>query len=132
MAATDVEALLRAHLAGRGAGLVAAYLFGSVARGQARAGSDVDVAVLLERDPPPTLAGLELDRESDLERIVGRPVQVVVLNGAPVDLVHRVLRDGHLLLERDRARRIAFEVKARNEYFDLLPCLLRYRRLECA
>ena len=50
------------------------------------------------------------------------------MNGAPVDLVHRILRDGRLLVERDRSARIAFEVRARNEYFDLLPMLRLYRR----
>jgi len=37
-----------------------------------------------------------------------------------------------LLLDRDRAARIRFEVRARNEYFDLLPTLNRYRRRETA
>jgi len=55
---------------------------------------------------------------------------VVVLNDAPADLVHRVLRDGVLVLETDRSARIRFEVAKRNEYFDLLPILRRYRRLE--
>jgi len=54
----------------------------------------------------------------------------VVLNRAPVDLVHRVLRDGILLLDRDPSGRIRFEVRARNEYFDLLPHLRRYRRMQ--
>jgi hypothetical protein len=40
-----------------------------------------------------------------------------------------VLRDGLLVLDRDPSVRIRFEVRARNEYFDLLPFLLRYRRL---
>ena len=52
----------------------------------------------------------------------------MVLNRAPADLVHRILRDGILMLERDRNARIAFEVQRRNEYFDLLPILKRYRR----
>lgn len=55
-------------------------------------------------------------------------VDLVVLNAASPDLVHRVLRDGILLLERDRPARIAFEVRARNAYFDLQPVLARYRR----
>ena len=38
------------------------------------------------------------------------------------------MRDGKLLLDRDENRRIAFEVRARNEYFDLLPYLDQYRR----
>jgi len=33
-----------------------------------------------------------------------------------------------VVAERDRSRRIAFEVKARNEYFDLAPIRARYRR----
>jgi len=43
-------------------------------------------------------------------------------------LIHRVLRDGKLVLDRDPSLRIRFEVQARNRYFDLLPFLLRYRR----
>lgn len=112
--------------------IVAAYLFGSVARGSATATSDVDVGVLFGVDPPPTLAGLHLDLEAELERAVGAPVQLVVLNVAPSDLAHRVLRDGILLLDRDRSRRIRFEVSARNTYFDLKPYLDRYRRASLA
>lgn len=107
---------------------VAVYLYGSVARGTARPGSDVDVGVLLKKDPPHTLAGLKLDLQADLEELLEVPVQVVVLNRAPADLVHRVLRDGELVLDRDRARRIRFEVQKRNEFFDLQPILERYRR----
>jgi hypothetical protein len=108
----------------------AAYLFGSVARAEAGPESDVDVAVLLPDGAPPDLQRTGLRIEGDLERRVGRPVQVVILNHAPVDLVHRVLRDSVLLSESDRGARIRFEVRARNEYFDLLPFLRRYRRLE--
>jgi hypothetical protein len=39
-----------------------------------------------------------------------------------------VLRDGQLLIERDRRARSAFEVARRNEYFDLLPYLRQYRQ----
>jgi predicted nucleotidyltransferase len=89
----------------------------------------VDVAILYSDGPPPTLDSPALALEGELERLLGQPVEVVVLNSAPVDLVHRVLRDGRLLFEGNRSARIAFEVRARNEYFDLLPFLLRYRKL---
>ena len=36
---------------------------------------------------------------------------------------------GRLLVDRDRAARIQFEVAARNTYFDLKPFLDRYRRI---
>ncbi|HSS76127.1 MAG TPA: nucleotidyltransferase domain-containing protein [Thermoanaerobaculia bacterium] len=114
----------------QGPEIAAAYLFGSVARGTAGPGSDVDLGLLYTEDPPRTLAGLGLDLESDLERLLGLPVQVVVLNRAPVDLVVRVLRDGKLLFEGNAAKRVRFEVRSRMEFWDLEPFLRRYRRLE--
>jgi predicted nucleotidyltransferase len=124
----QIEARLRTAFAAHG-DVVAAYLFGSVARGTAKRTSDVDVAVLLTADPPRTVDGLRLGLEGELERGLGLPVQLVVLNRAPCDLIHRVLRDGILLLDRDPGVRIRFEVDARNRYFDLQPFLRQYRRL---
>ena len=128
-----IEGKLRDLLAVRAEadGIAAAYLFGSVARGTARPDSDVDVGVLYSKTPPKTLAGLgiSLDLESDLESALGLPVQVVALNDAPVDLIIRVLRDGKLLVDRDRSRRIQFEVRSRNEFWDLEPYLRLYRRM---
>lgn len=109
-------------------GVAAVYLFGSRARGTARPDSDVDLGVLYRAKPSPTLLGQPFAEQVELSAAIGKPVDVVVMNTAPADLVHRVLRDGHLLLEADRSTRIAFEVKSRNEYFDLLPILQRYRR----
>jgi hypothetical protein len=83
--------------------------------------------VLLARPPAATLDSLLLDLEADLERLLGVATQVIVLNRAPVDLVHRVLRDGKLLVDRDPSARIAFEVRARNAFFDLEPVLDQYR-----
>jgi predicted nucleotidyltransferase len=108
-------------------GVVAAYVFGSAAR-RTPEPHDVDIAVLLEEDPPPTLEGLRFDLAADLENVLEATVDLVVLNRAPVDLTHRVLRDGLLAFEGDRSRRIAFEVRVRNEFFDLEPILKRYRQ----
>jgi predicted nucleotidyltransferase len=124
----ETLAMLQQRLVPVPEGVLAVYLFGSVARGQAGRSSDVDVGVLYEVTPPATLEGLGFDLASELEAAIGRPIDLVVLNRAPADLIHRVLRDGVLVVERDRGRRIEFEVKARNEYFDLAPIRARYRR----
>jgi predicted nucleotidyltransferase len=112
----------------RQANLAAVYIFGSAARGSARPDSDVDVGILYQHPPPATLAGQPFELAAELSAALGRTVDVVAMNGAPVDLVKRILRDGVLAVERDRAARVAFEVRARNEYFDLLPFLRLYRR----
>lgn len=128
MASLPTVEQLRRLLADAPAAVVAAYVFGSVARGTTSATSDLDLGLLLAQTPPPTLEERLLDYEADLERTLDVPVQVVLLNDAPPDLAHRILRDGVLLLERDRAARLRFEVRTRNLFFDLEPFLTRYRR----
>jgi predicted nucleotidyltransferase len=123
-----IEARLRSFFEADARGAIAAYLFGSVARGEAGPSSDVDLGVLFATDPPATLEAPQFTLEAELERVLHAPVQVVALNRAAADLVHRVLRDGRLVLDRDRAARIRFEVKSRNEYFDMAPIRALYRR----
>lgn len=124
-----ITSRLQEYFEANARGVVCVYVFGSVARGTARGRSDIDVAVLLERDPPPTLAGSAVSLGGDLERYLGYPVDLVVLNRASVDLVHRVLRDGLLVFDPRPRERIQFEVRARNAYFDLKPVLDRYRKV---
>lgn len=128
MAAVTLTERLREYFDTHPEGVVCAYLFGSAARGTARATSDVDLAVLLEHDPPATLAGSGLRLGGELEQHLGRPVDLVLLNRAPVDLVHRVLRDGIIVFDPRPRERIRFEVRARNAYFDLKPILDEYRK----
>lgn len=125
---SSIEDALRDRLSREAADIVAAYLFGSQARGTEGPRSDVDLALLMRGSPPRTLLGQPFAIADDLTALTNRPVQIIVLNDAPPDLVHRVLRDGVLLLDRDPSARIRFEVAARNAYFDLKPFLDRYRR----
>lgn len=113
--------------AARNEDAAAVYLFGSVARGEDRPDSDVDVAVLYGKPVEPGLAGLKLALAGDLEARLGRRVDLVVLDNQSPDFIHRILRDGVLVIESNRSARIRFEVTARNEYFDVLPRLREYR-----
>ncbi len=79
--------------------MVFAYLFGSFVRGgPAR---DVDVAVWLRGGVDPLEYVLETGLR--LELAAGAPVDLVVLNEAPVTLRYAVFREGHPLLIRDHA-----------------------------
>lgn len=84
--------------------------------------------MLFHTEPPATLDGLGLTLAANIEAATGRRADVVVLNRASPDLIHRVLRDGILVLETDRSARVRFEVKARADYFDVLPYLQEHRR----
>ena len=53
---------------------------------------------------------------------------MIIVNRAPPDRVHRILRSGQLVFEQNVSARIRFEIRARNEYFDLLSYLTEYRQ----
>jgi predicted nucleotidyltransferase len=113
----DIEAIA-AYFAGQ-PDLVAAYLFGSAARGQADRLSDVDIAVLFDaRLGAEESVERQLRIMGDLETHANREVQVVVLNRATPLLAYQAVEHGVLLYERSRAERIDFEVLTRRVYFD--------------
>ncbi|MBU4533598.1 MAG: type VII toxin-antitoxin system MntA family adenylyltransferase antitoxin [Candidatus Desulforudaceae bacterium] len=103
--------------------VLAAYVFGSLARGRFRADSDVDVAVLLAPTVGDKLARFEkrLELEIALEQQVLRTVQVVDLELAPPLLQHQIRKYGILIIEKDRSRRIDQEVAARRLFLDMQP-----------
>ena len=109
----------------RETGVVTAFLYGSEARGTARSDSDVDVAVVLA-DPS---WEARADLETRLCLALGRDVQVVDFERIPADLAFRVIRDGVLLVDRDRARRVALTVRHWKVYWDMTPTWRLIRRL---
>lgn len=102
-----------------------AYLFGSVARGEAQPHSDVDLAIFLD---PAALDrpgfGYDAELGAKLQQVLGRSdVDVVLLNHAGPVLYHRVLRDGTRILARDLAATTTREGYALSRYCDYLPTL---------
>ena len=116
-------ARLRKALESAAPGLVFAYLFGSFARGDQKESSDVDLALYYREPPRSGLDSAPACVEADLVRELGREVQVIDLHRAPPDLVFRILRDKLVLLDRDKPLRIRFEVRARNQFWDVEPIL---------
>lgn len=110
-----------------------AYLFGSRAKGTERPASDADVAVHFgeggrtaygpRRDESASArtrrARRALELEGELERAVGRRVQVVVLEDAPPGLVQNVLASGRLIFSADERARRAHYLDHVRRYHDL-------------
>lgn len=101
----------------------AAYVYGSVARGTMTSFSDVDIALVLKESLPSYgRLMLELAIQGAIEEAMGfSPVDVRTINEAPLTVRGRIVQEGILLYERERARRIAFEVETRKRYFDFAP-----------
>lgn len=101
--------------------VVAVFLFGSQARGRGHASSDVDIAVLLDQAPRGT-ERYEVIREL-LTRLARREMaeqsDLVLLNDAPPALAFRILRDGRLLLCRDKVAVHRFRVRTYDLHADL-------------
>ena len=110
--------------------VVLAYLFGSHARGQAWAHSDVDVAILLEGRPEDShCLDLRMEIIGGLADLLDTDqVDVLILNQAPSTLRYAVLRDGVLLFCRDRQSMVEFRLQTVNEYLDFKPILRRHER----
>lgn len=91
--------------------------------------SDVDIALLLIAPLPPyERLTMELTIQGDIEAACGlSPVDVRAISEAPLTVQGRIVQQGILLYERDRARRIAFEIETRKRYFDFAPVARRLR-----
>ena len=116
MSSPALTAALRTALARRETPeIVLAYLFGSEARGEAAAGSDVDVGVLAMS--PLDLLALGTLQET-LSLATGRQVDVVDLSAAPPLLLGEVAREGVPFLVKDREAQLDFELDALRRWED--------------
>lgn len=87
--------------------VVFAYLFGSFLDDRPFADADLAVFLAPDRCRPAEFLDVQLDLTARLERALRMPVDVVILNTAPLGLRVVALR-GRLICSRDEAARAAF------------------------
>lgn len=116
-------------------GVASAYLFGSVAAGRAHRESDVDVAVLLERQVYPSRADrfeARLRLIGQLQAATGRDIDLVVLNDAPPQLARHIMTGGTRLLAANPILDHAHLRTTLSRAADLEPFLRRARAVKLA
>jgi predicted nucleotidyltransferase len=97
-----------------------AYLYGSVLDSDTV--HDVDVGLYLREPEDATSAATSIDLSNRLTAIVGMPVDVRVLNEAPLTFMYHVLR-GRLLVYHDEECLTETLEDVARRYLDLAPLL---------
>ncbi len=119
-------ATIRNHLAAR-PDVLFAYLHGSfLAGGPYR---DIDIAVFVDTQQigAPRRRRYEADLAVELQLTLGQPVDVRLLNDAPLAFRYHAT-NGVPLVARDREARDEFRARTWDMYFDFLPFARRYLR----
>lgn len=103
-----------------------AYLFGSQVTGKTNFESDIDLAIYLTescRDPFRT----RLVLIENLQDILKRNVEIMVLNEQKsIFFKFTIIKEGKVIFERDHKKRVDFELKTMQEYYDFQPFLKEY------
>jgi predicted nucleotidyltransferase len=98
----------------------AVYVFGSVARGTARAGSDLDLAIVPRG---PALRSRKLDLLADLASLGFCNVDLLFLDRADVVTQYEAVRENRLIYEAGDFDRGAMYSRVVRQYLDFLPYL---------
>ncbi|MFN3533149.1 MAG: type VII toxin-antitoxin system MntA family adenylyltransferase antitoxin [Candidatus Brocadia sp.] len=84
------------------------FIFGSFIKGREHEGSDIDIAIYLKPEQnmleieEPVFYKSEDEIWGDLERILKREVDLVILNRSPVNICDVAVREGLPIVIRDR------------------------------
>jgi len=105
--------------------VLAAYLFGSYAKGNQTTESDIDIAILLS-DFPQKMLEYYLHLVNELSQVLGDEIDLIILNTAPPLLKHQTIKHGKLVYCRDERARVQFEARAQDEYLDFSIAAERY------
>ena len=112
-------------------GIVTAYLFGSQASGRAHNHSDYDLGILFQGyHPERHNFSLRLALAEDLALLLGRPVDLVFLQGAAILMRFEILSTGKVVFCTDDDFRTDFEDIAYRDYLDYKPFIAQFYKDE--
>ncbi|TEB14104.1 hypothetical protein Psfp_03154 [Pelotomaculum sp. FP] len=105
--------------------IIFAYVHGSFL--EPKGFGDIDIAVYLKDENfSDKIINYEIELEIKLEEKLKYPVDVRVLNFAPLSFQYQTIKSGILLVEKDGDRRVEFQTRTLDFYFDFAPFRKQY------
>ncbi|ABB15046.1 type VII toxin-antitoxin system MntA family adenylyltransferase antitoxin [Carboxydothermus hydrogenoformans] len=113
-----------------GSKIVVAYVFGSYRRGEIRPLSDIDLAVLLDRNLSKTeRLEIQIELLDDLIEFLGtEEIDLVILNDVPLSIQYGVLKDKKIVYYSDKQKLVDFEADVVLKYLDIKPLRDEFNR----
>ena len=108
----DLEEVIADYFKSNPDGIAAVYLFGSQASGRNHPASDIDIALLFDRNDPEFIRSRIEETLYKLPRAVRREVHPVVMNTGSEVLLKQILGKGRCLLVFDARKLAEFKMNA--------------------
>jgi predicted nucleotidyltransferase len=115
--------IISSHLFQRYDEILTVYIFGSFI--SERHFLDIDIGIITAMDLNKPL-DFELELENRLEKAIKYPVDVRILNRAPISFSQNVFRTGRVIIDKNPNMRADFEGRILKQYFDFSPFQQRY------
>jgi uncharacterized protein len=103
--------------------IISVYIFGSFI--SERQFSDIDIGIITAMDLSKPL-DFELNLENRLEKLIKYPVDVRILNRAPISFSQNVFRTGRVIIDKNPNLRADFQGRILKQYFDFSPFRQKY------
>src|SRR6056297_2603399 len=108
-------------------GILFGYFFGSIALGKTNLESDIDLAFYLDEKEINDFFKKRLFLMEKIQSLFKKRVEVIILNEVrSIFFKFVIIKEGKIVLERDHAQRIDFELKTIQEYYDFKPFIKEY------
>ncbi len=119
----NVIQIISSHFFQQYGEILTVYIFGSFI--SERHFSDIDIGIITAMDLSKPL-DFELKLENRLEKVIKYPVDVRILNRAPISFSQNVFRTGRVIIDKNPNMRADFEGRILKQYFDFSPFQQRY------
>lgn len=115
--ATDLVKKVTRYFEGRPE-VLAAYLFGSYARGHARPSSDIDIGVLVKHETFDNDEDPAITYTTDLARMLRKDFHVLIMNSAGEGILAQIFKHGKCIFERENEMLSRFKTFAYSKIAD--------------